>query len=784
MSGGGPRRDEGRLQLVGLGRAMTGQVGYFRANIAGVALMTAALVPGGALAQSATSVPAQADSVPTWWSEGTIESGGRFFLNNPSRNGSNYLGQNSLAKYYEYTDIKPGAFLGGYMRAGSKDGTYGAGFWADNAGYNDQRFMLDVSKLGEHYLTLEWDQSPHLYSTSAQTFYRGLGTGSLTLPPGLPTATPAGVIPFLYTTDLGIKRDTASVQYRWTPTEAWDIKADYSNLRRTGTQVDGVVGFGPSFPYGPTQVPRPVSDTTQNFGLNGEYMGDSLWGKTYTLKLGYQGSQYADDLSAYTVQDPLTTGVTPIAQMSTWPSNRADAVSGTLVTDLPWKSRYVSTASYTMMRQDAAFNPMTAFPGAMTPATTLPASSLDGSINTLLSNNVLTSKLTPELTSKLSYRYYDFRNNTPELNFVNGWVSLDRSPATAPEIAMTALSMAYIKQNAGSELNWRPTHDWNLGAAYGFERYNWTHADADVTNENSGKLFADWKPTSWFSTRSSVSYASRRYENYDYFQFVANTQYDGAPTNGYATAYRQLMIDNRDRWKANLAVDIVALHGLTVTPSFQYQDENYGLDPNTEDGLRDSRSWTAGIDATYVVNAGFSVTLGYLREYDTQLVYNCNCDSHGDPSTTPTPANFMETNDRSTVDTLTATARYAAIPNKLDLSLRYALSRGVDHQELVQASGAAPTGGQFPDVTTWFQRLDATAVYTFDKETVARMGWQGKVKAKLHYAWERNSVSDWTNDTLGPYNPTFESGTNAIFMADGNPNYSVHMLMATLALSW
>jgi MtrB/PioB family decaheme-associated outer membrane protein len=766
---------------------MDDRVKLVRACLAGALLSGVGLFASGALAQSA----GQTEPVPYWWFSGNVEAGGRFFLNNPPRNGSNYLGQSSLAKYYEYSTIAPGPFGNAYLSAGSRDGLYRIDFGASNIGYSDQSYYLDYSQVGKQYLSLGWDQTPHVYSTSAQTFYQGVGSNNLTLPPGFVPSVgagiPASITPFLHQTDLGIQRDTASVNYRWTPTDAWDIRADYSNLRRTGTQVDGVVGFGPSFPYGPTQVPRPVSDSTQNYGMNGEYMGASPWGQTYTFKLAYNGSQYTDDFSSYTVQDPISTGVTPIAQLSTWPSNRADAVSGTLGADLPWKSRYAGTLSYSMMRQNDSFIPMTAFPGAiMTPVTTLPASSLNGAINTVLSNNVITTKLTPELTSKASYRYYDFINNTPELNFANGWIGLDRNPATtAPEIAMTSLAMAYTKQNAGEELNWRPSKEWNLGAAYGYERYNWTRADADVTNEHSGKLFADWKPATWFSTRSSISYARRRYENYDYYQFVANTQYDGAAAaNGYSTSYRQLMIDNRDRWRANLAADIELIHGLTLTPTFQYGDDNYGLDPSTEDGLRDSRSWDAGIDATYLFDPGLSVTVGYLREYSTQLVYNCNCDTHGAPSTTPTPANFMETTDRTTVDTFTALVRYAAIPNKLDLSLRYALSHGIDHQQLIQASGAAPTGGQFPDVTTWFQRLDATAVYTFDKQTVASMGWRGNVKAKLHYVWERNSVSDWSSDGLALYDPTFESGANAIFMAYGNPNYNVHMLMTSLAFSW
>ena len=48
------------------------------------------------------------------------------------------------------------------------------------------------------------------------------------------------------------------------------------------------------------------------------------------------------------------------------------------------------------------------------------------------------------------------------------------------------------------------------------------------------------------------------------------------------------------------------------------------------------------------------------------------------------------------MDTFTAGVRYAAIPDKLNLSLRYAASHGVDSMRLNLATGALPTGGQFP----------------------------------------------------------------------------------------
>ena len=171
--------------------------------------------------------------------------------------------------------------------------------------------------------------------------------------------------------------------------------------------------------------------------------------------------------------------------------------------------------------------------------------------------------------------------------------------------------MGYIKQNAGADLNWRPTKEWNLGAAYGFERYDWTRADVDATNENSAKIFADWKPMSWLTVRSSGYFGDRRYDNYNYLAYVGNFQWPAGGSVQYQSSYRQLMLDNRQTWKANFAVDLVVLHNVTVTPTFKYQDEIYGVDPTNQQGLQDNRKWSSGVDVTYVINPDTSIMVGY-----------------------------------------------------------------------------------------------------------------------------------------------------------------------------
>ena len=236
----------------------------------------------------------------------------------------------SLAKFYEYRDLRPGPFGDFFVAAGSKDGLYEIDAWGKNVGYSDQRYDAYLSKAGEQYFNFMWDQTPHVYSTSASTLFntngnaltltnpnigaRSLLRGGAGFPRSQPPANPAktnaistiinsNVVP----TDVGIRRDTAAVDYRYTPTDNWDIRANYSNMRRTGSQVDSVL-FTCTNNGSRVDVAKPVADTTQNFGVNGEYAGTSAWGQKFNAIAGYSGSVYQDDFNNYTVQNPFCVG--------------------------------------------------------------------------------------------------------------------------------------------------------------------------------------------------------------------------------------------------------------------------------------------------------------------------------------------------------------------------------------------------------------------------------------------------------------------------------------------
>ena len=798
---------------------------------------TGPMIPSALAADSAMPTKAMpaADPIPFWWFHGELEAGGRVFLNNPEKAGLASQGGKSQSKYYEYNAQKPGPFLNGWLSTGTSDGLYKIDVWAKNVGYADQRYDLDASKAGQHYFNFQWDETPHNRGTGL-TLYNGVGSNALTLPAGLSNtlhndcavapgcavatrnaATARDINNNLQETNIGIRRDTASAQYRWTPTDAWDIKADYSNMHRTGTQVDGVVmSWGTSGVR--VDAPKPVDDTTQNYGLNGEYAGTSPWGKKFNFKLAYNGSSYTDSWDSYTIQNPFcATGKTtcdstsgPLARMSLWPDNHSNGFSATLGADLPAKSRYMGTLSYNMMRQNENFIPFTINPNlGLDPVNgqpwnstaSLPAASLNGAINTLTSNNVVTTQITPDLKSKLSYRYYNFGNDTPEI-LVPQWIGADINQATPPDLVspssasyrnVQSLSISYTKQNAGAELNWRPTHQWNLGAAYGYERYDWTREAADVTNENSGKVFADWKPFTWVTARASWLLSERRYDNYNYLGNIAAVQWQNGGNTRFSSAYREFYLNNRDRNKAQFSVAVDVLRNFTVTPTFGLLNDNFNLNPSTEVGLQSRHAWNGGAELAYLMTADTRFLFAYMYEHRSQVVTSAGANVAPFPATA-----YYTANVEDKVNTFTAAVDHALIPNKLDVRLGYTASYAVTSQPINFATGVLPagtinSGGQYPDMKTMFQRLEAIAKYSFDDELVRRLGWKGKVTAKVRYAWERNSVANWQTDSImpymggAPYCTTNLAAYGCGFMqqlAFDNPNYNVHVIAASLSYKW
>jgi MtrB/PioB family decaheme-associated outer membrane protein len=754
---------------------------------------------------------------PVWWSEGFAEVGGRIDLNNPDKT--------TLGKFYEYRDLRPGVFGNFYTAWHRNNDPYDIEIWGKDIGWDDQAFGLDLTSPGSYYLTFGWDETPHVYSRNAKTLYDGVGGNNLTIPSSVSSAlngtitVPCGggstcpssaaqaiIDANSRTINLAIRRDTASVQGRWTPNDDWDVYASYSHMHRHGTQALGAVSFSgprtnstggdPRANRSTFEIPRPIDDTTQNAELKAEYSGSTTWGKRFNVALAGNLSIY-DNSDPYVIfQNPWNpspgAGNRPLNNLySLEPNNQAQsfAISGGM--GLPMNSRYMGTFQYTHMQVDNATLPWTINPFVPMVSYTTP----NRNANTLLWNNVLHTDITSDLKSTLRYRYYDYStgDRNPALVFPIWYDSPDTNTGAVDDEIETRYPRNFSKQNADAELVWRAAKWLSVGAAYDWERWSrGQYRDAPTTNENSGKIFAD-SQWGWSTVRASFLYGQRRY---DYYNFPPEA---GGTTDGF----RQRDLANRNRYKGQFSWAIVVNNMITVTPNGGFLDDDYQTNFNyfypTEAGIKKAQSWNAGADLTLNISPDWSLFFSYNYENGIRQVIERGSNA-GDPTT----FDDLSVNTTDGINTFIIGSKLTIIPNRLYLDANFTYMKSTSQWNL----GCTPAGcrygappvtapnppglATYADIHNTLTRLDVQAKYMLG-------GWAGKAKAyvpgtvetyvKARVLWERNENDSWQglqNQFGLLVNPLNNNATTtySIWMGTGNPNYDVVLGMLSFGANW
>jgi MtrB/PioB family decaheme-associated outer membrane protein len=801
---------------------------------------------GGGQALAADMVTKAPVVVPVgWWMNGYVEIGGRGFIEKDGGpTGGNFRTGTgdprgrldfgpfpSLGKFYEYRDLREGPFSDLFIAGGSRDGLYQYGFIAKNIGYRDQSYLFDWSQAGVQYLTLGFDQLPHDYNNNATTVFQGAGTDTLTVSPALrtalagllgPTNPGTGANATTVATNgiiantiegnlngfrLGFDRYTGSAEYRNTPNDNWDVNVDYNITRRDGTQPQGALTYNGVERGGRIvlEVPKPIHDETHNANANVEYNGVTPWGSKFNVNAGYGISLYRDDADSFTFQNPFvaTNGaVSPVDNlMSLPPSNTANMFRLNGGLDLPMKSRWVVAVNYTHGQQDQGLLPFTINPLALAGATAALGAppTLTGSTNfhsdAVLVNNILTTKWTKELSQTTRYRYYNY--DSPGVITLNGFPLADSANVIDfTDDVLQRLGVSYTKQNASTDFVYHPAaYRWlTFGAGIGWEQWDRKLRGEDpgipdvaVTNEWMGKLFANAKPWDWSQFRASYIHASRRFDG-PYMQNIGgNDESCNTPTT-VCTGFRAYDLANRDRDKLNLYFDWYAKDGLVITPTggFRLDDYTSGIFLDQSGGglIRDN-SWNAGLEVSWKLNETVTLMGSYTREQGRKELW-IPFTSH----TATTPGNTLpfESDMDDKIDTFMAGANFVILPGKWDVKVAYTWMHATGS---MSQSPNLPTNGTaplflFPDQKTTLNRVDVQSKYKLDPDWLRNVGFNGETYIKLRYLWENNDVTDWAADNWNyQYLVNGDTGVNKnLFLGWNNPNYNVHLLMASVGVKW
>jgi MtrB/PioB family decaheme-associated outer membrane protein len=571
-----------------------------------------------------------------------------------------------------------------------------------------------------------------------------------------------------------------------------------------GTAING---------FNTLELPAPVSYSTQNFSASAQYVGRLTPERHWSLSLAYNGSIFHNDLDSFTFDNPFRLSAPAGANTanegrnSLPPSNESHRYTLTGAIDLPFSSRYVGTVSYSLMRQNEQFLPFTINPTILssivtnglpvgTPMTNLgllPAQSLNGEIEELLIDNLLTMRFGPHLTGTARLRHLDVQNNTPLLFFPE----YVRADGARQNDDRQNYRPAYARTTASLDLNWRPSTAWSFGFNSGWERYDRDNRDADVTDEYTGRLFMDASPESlpWLHLRASVLQAQRRYENYD---ALNNVGIIGYPAVGAGFQQNPLLrkfdMADRDRTRVDGSAEFAFDSGLVITPSMSWRMDEYGdnLANGGELGLKHESYWNAGIEAAYPLNDSVNLTVSYLREeYDRDIV-NRQRGGVGSTgiacpavNTTGSPNCNWGSAIVDGVDTIFANGQFILSSN-LELNLDATYSHTTNATDTFALGSSLVTSvPQFPDVTDTYQRIAATLKYNVGQELAQRLGWGGELTTELGYAYERNEMTNWATESMTPYMIALDTGANrSLFLDALNPNYEAHIVTLSLGFKW
>jgi MtrB/PioB family decaheme-associated outer membrane protein len=824
--------------------------------LAGSMLVAAVPLSSALAADQDALVTKAVPEIAGWYYYGGLEAGGRFVVERPpsgfgytnaSSGGGCTLGgvppqtkcfltpsqTESRAKFEEYGAVPSAPFLDWInLQAGTRDGRYAFDFWGRSVGLNNQSYEVNVAKLGEHYLSLGWDEIPHLISTSAKTVFGGVGSTFLTVDPSLRAALNAQLpnaaannaagdtartnIQNLINNaatplELATRRDKAMAGYRWTPTPEVDASIEYTNEHRTGTRPVGITygwGTAPSpRPTNPVEAPQPLDDTTQNVNARVERANINFLGLRIASNVNYNGSFYSNDLKQLDVQNPfcftcnvLTGGAggfgPQMLRLGLYPDNQANAVTWNTAVDFPFlKARNVTTVQYNQMRQNDAFI-NTGTNGLVAPPVTTQngtiVGSLNGEVNTLLWNDVFTAQPVKDVKVTLRGRHYSIDNTTPSLHIEN-WIWGDSGCASGAPNPITgqctvgnarnSLPIAYTKDNASGEATWRATTSTTVGGGVFWERYDRKFRDVDVTNEVTGKAFIDFAPVELVRARASYQYGERRYETYDHELFVHDV---GLQSSDPAFNLRRYDIANRNRHKADALLEWSPGTVFTVTPNLGFRFDDYPDPVFNPLGVRRDHSWNAGVELASMLGPTFKI-IGTYNYEERRLnmaggTGGANVNT-GNPladcstSAAINPTEFAGTGCTWLSDitqmyhSFMVAADWKVIPSRFDLRLEYLLVLGSESNNTTPCPAPLPAGNSCNGLQTTTPPTPPAALNFGQFPTEENRFQRFNVIGRYYVDPSVVRQMGWTGDVTVKLRYTWERNRNTNWASDNMTPY-------------
>ncbi len=727
-----------------------------------------------------TSTPVRAEQeVLDWRVNGAIEAGGLYSF-----------GERSSSKFQNYRDMDNG-FIGELnLRGEHKDRPFFFELDAKNPARDDQLYDGAFGQYGLFRLDLGWNRVRHDLSNDAQTIFQQSGDtfslGTLTQRQAL--ATVFNSVPPLTTanltniqntvngllrpTELGFNTDVGGAAFKLTPTDDLRFDIEYNNIRREGHRPLGTVIGSPG--GSPTELAIPIDNMTHEVKFGAEFARPA-----YALQFNYTGSIFNNDFSGYTWDNPINTvdnatGQTSRDRIAAAPDNIAHTFSLTGTAGLPLRTRINGTFAYTMLRQDATFNPNTQNPFLNpTNADEDGRTSADAKHNLVLGNIVLTSRPINNVTATARYRYFDYQNDTPTHVF-SAVLPTGQGPETGANEDQPD-NLRYTKQNAGFDLGWHPIRMLSLKGGYEYEHWNRSQFEGETfsTSEHIGKFAADVTPLDWLLGRVTYTYGNRDISGFNIPSFLSTDD---------PTLPQSIKFNYAPRVRNRVDALLQSSYWETVTASISggYSKDDYH---DNQFGLLSNDYWTAGTDLDWTPVKW--LTIGGVYSYEQ---YNYRQDSRqvgfGAVPPSGSPNNNWESNSKDEFHNVGVNATVNVIPKKLSFTLGYAITFGYTTIRNTNPSssftkGTATSGNAQAFPWDKVQNVLQTA------RIVGKFYLTEKLSLRAGFAYERYNERDFARDPMQAFMGFYEqatpglgpvtAGAKSVYLGATVPNYEAYI---------
>jgi len=720
--------------------------------------MTGVLIAAGFVLGLAGSAAAQT-RVGGMNVEGEIEAGARFFIEEPSKN--------EKQKFEEYRDMGEGLFLQGLrLRLFTDDERYSTEFLGSKWGRNDQEFTLRTGRTGLWRFDFDWDQTQHVFSTTARTVAHEVSRGEWRLP-GLRDLRDFNSAPEL--PEVSVIWYTARMGVTVTPTPDLDLTAQYTRIRKEGDRPYSM-SFSANFSgLNFIELLEPIEQTVHDLRL-----GATLARENWQLQFSYKLSIFENDLTHVTFDNPCfqspavgirlfcTTaegpagpgGITPQrGQSSVPPSNMAHSWNLAGGVNLPLRTRVTASLGYSLWLQNDNFLEMTINPALNgNPGLRLPQKSLNGSVSTTNVNVGMTSRPFPvPLTLSTKYRLYNLTDNSDVMTFPVRIIS-DRNLGAS----VVDHRDNYTRHNFDADGRYQIIRPLAATVGFGWEEwYRGPQRQAHQTDEYFAKAALDATVSDWMTAKLTYKPSFRRANQYQ------------QRLGDFPWFTRQFDQADVDRQRLDLLLQMTPIETLWISPVGSWRHDDY---VKSAFGIKWETTWSAGMDIGWNPTERVSFSAGYMHE-----VTDRNLSSRGTAALVNT--DFIS-NMLDQTDSFHLSAKLGLIPKLLDWTANayYATTIGTveTRNPNAQAPGPAFPDAQraqrFPAFVDDIVRVDAALLYHFTKS------WT----ASLFYAFERFTKSDWRTNSLQPFDDALQGTTGSIYLGSDAKNYASHIVGVTL----